>query len=250
MNDDFKVLLLSYPDNPVGTVFLKTFLYKRISLAGIIVEKKTHKDNWARYKQKLLKDGLSDTFKRILNMFYLKIFGQTIVKLAEKNNIKVYKVDKFNSQNCADLLESIDADLLTISSAPILKEYIFNKGKQGCLNAHPGWLPKYRGLGANACALKNGDSPGISVHFLDSGIDTGKIIIREKIEIQLNDTVSKINDRAIKRGAELMAEVIGQIKDNQLILPDIQEPRGKLCRDLPYPEIRKVNKELKKAVKI
>jgi methionyl-tRNA formyltransferase len=139
----------------------------------------------------------------------------------------------------------LEVDLLAIVSAPILKEAVFEPARLGCLNAHPGWLPKYRGLGANAYALANGDSPGISIHFIDAGVDTGRIIMREKIDIQSGDTVAKINDRAVARGAVLMARVIHQIRNNSLVLPEINEDVGKNYRSMPYAQVKKINAQLK-----
>jgi methionyl-tRNA formyltransferase len=241
---DFKVLLLAYPDNPIGPIFLKTFLKSQLLVSGIIVEQKNGTHNWSRLKKKVEKDGLLTAIKRTLHIFILKILKKNIVGVAEKKGIPIHWVKKFNSPACAELLASLNADILAIVSAPILKDTIFTKAKKGCLNAHPGWLPKYRGLGANAYSLQNGDAPAVSVHFIDSGIDTGQIIIREKIAIQAKDTVAKINDRAMVQGAQLMATIIRKIKNDQLVMPMIHEAQGKLYKAMPYAEVKKVNARL------
>jgi methionyl-tRNA formyltransferase len=157
-------------------------------------------------------------------------------------------VEKFNSLQCESLLDSLNPDLLAIASAPILNDCIFSKSKYGCLNAHPGWLPKYRGLGANSCAIKNGDAPGITIHYVDSGIDTGEIIVREKIKILHRDSIAKINDRAVARGAELMADVIHWILNNQLELPIIEESVGEYCQTMSYRDVKDLNQMLKRMI--
>jgi methionyl-tRNA formyltransferase len=247
MKEELRVFLLAYPDNPVGHVFLKVFVERDVPVMGVIVEKKPSKANWTRFKKKVKKDGFLNATRRFLQVLHLELFGKTIIGLAESNGIDVYPVEKFNSNECIELLDSLDVDLLSIVSAPILREEVFNTAKKGCLNAHPGWLPTYRGLGANAYALQNGDQPGVTVHFIDAGIDTGKIIVRERITVQPGDTVSRINDKAVAHGAVLMADVIHQIQDKRLEMPDINEPKGKHYRSMPYPLVKKVNKKLKRS---
>ena len=112
------------------------------------------------------------------------------------------------------------------------------------MNTHPGWLPKYRGLGANANAIKNGDSPGVSLHFIDAGVDLGKLVLREKIEIKSNDTIAKINERAVARGAVLVTHVIEQIEKDQLKFLEIDEPPGENYLSMPYSEAKLVNKKI------
>ena len=245
---ELKIILLAYPDNPVGSLFFKILRRNNISIHGIIVEEKRGKANWLRFKSKIKKDGFIVSIQRINEVLRLKRIKQNVVQLAEENHVPVYWVKNFNNHACACLLEKLNIDLLIISSAPILKEYIFNKAKIGCLNAHPGWLPTYRGIGANAYALYHGDATGVTVHWVDSGIDTGKIILRERLTILPKDTVSKINDRAVIRGAELMAGVIKKIQNDQIKIPSIKESKGKMYKAMPYKLIKQINHRLKSQV--
>ena len=246
MKQPLRVVILGYPDNPVGHAFLKTFLQRDITISAIVVEKKKVKSNWSRFKKKVKKDGLSQAVKRFLHICYLRSTSSNIVKLGEKNNLPIHWVERFNSQACAQVLKSIDVDILAIASAPILKYYVFENAKMGCLNAHPGWLPTYRGLGANAYAIKDGEAPGVSVHYIDVGIDTGRIIVRERIPVMQGDTIAEINDRSVRRGAELMADVIDQIAAGTLSLQEINDPVGKCYRSMAYKDVKKLNRKLRK----
>ena len=195
---------------------------------------------------KFRKDGFAATFSRICEMVKLKMKATRIVDLASRHGIPVYSFTDMNGQECADLLEIMHPDLLVIASAPILKPRIFEKAKLGCLNPHPGWLPKYRGVGANAYAIQQNDKPGVTIHYVDQNIDTGKIIVREHIDVLKNDTIAKINDRAMARGAELMADVIHQIRNKHVESPEINEPQGLHYRSMPYPEVKLLNRQLRK----
>jgi methionyl-tRNA formyltransferase len=245
MSKECRVFLLAYPDNPVGRVFLNTFLEQDVPVKGIIVEEKKGKKNWTRLKKKIHKDGFITAVSRMLQVYFLKLTKQNIVSLAEKQGIDVYRVNKFNSKKCSELLQTLNIDLFAIVSAPILKDYVFTKARLGCLNAHPGWLPKYRGLGGNAYAVQNGDSPGVTVHYIDEGIDTGNIIVREKLTIQPRDKIAGINDRAMARGAEIMAAVIHRIQEQKLVMPRIDESQGEMYYAMPYSAVKKLNRKLK-----
>lgn len=244
--DPLKLVLLAYPDNPMGTVFLQTFLNADLLIRGVVIEQKRRKANLLRLMRKLRNDGMSALIRRLLDMFQLKTKGKRVVDIAERHHIPVFHFQDMNSQDCADLLETLQPDLLVIASAPILEPKIFTKARLGCLNPHPGWLPKYRGLGANAYAVLNQELPGITIHFVNAGIDTGRIIVREQIPIQPGDTIAGINDRAMSRGAELMVRVIRDIQQDRLTLIKINETRGKLYRAMPYREARKLNQRLKR----
>jgi methionyl-tRNA formyltransferase len=245
MKTKLRIFLLAYPNNPVGQYFIKAFLDKEIPLTGIIVEEKAGGGNFSRLRKKISVDGFGRTIYRLFQVYSMKIFRNNIVGLAKKNNIKVFRVGKFNSKECEDLLSSLNIDLLVIASAPILKDYIFSKAKIGCLNTHPGWLPKYRGLGANAYAIKNGDPPGVSLHFIDAGVDLGKLILREKIEIKPGDTIAKINERAVERGAILATQVIEKIEKDQLQFLDIDESPGENFLSMPFSEAKLLNKKIR-----
>jgi methionyl-tRNA formyltransferase len=169
-----------------------------------------------------------------------------VVGIAGRNGIPVFRVNRFNSTECASLIESLDVAILAIASAPILKEYVFAKARIGCLNAHPGWLPKYRGVGANRAAILDGEMPGICIHFVDDGIDTGRLILREKLPLKPGDTIARINDRASARGAELMAQVIHRIRDHQLELLHVNEPTGECYPPGEYREIKIVNRMIRR----
>jgi methionyl-tRNA formyltransferase len=245
MNDPLNIILLAYPDNPVGALFIRTFLNANLPIQGIIIEQKTNDKNLQRFIRKVRKDGLEATIRRILEMAALRLKRNRIVDVAGKHAIPVYHFEDMNSPACADLLEVLQPDLLVIVSAPILKPWIFTKAKLGCLNPHPGWLPKYRGLGANAYTVLNNEEPGVTIHYIDDGIDTGKILKRERVPVQKDDTIAKINDRAMSKGAELMVKVIQDIQAEQLQIPEIEESPGMLYRAMPYREARQINQRLR-----
>jgi folate-dependent phosphoribosylglycinamide formyltransferase PurN len=244
-----RTLLLAFPDNPIGTVFLDAFREEGIPLIGILVETQGLRSNWKRIRMKIQKDGIRGLVRRTAQMAVLRIRRRTPVALARRLGIPVHFVGRFNSPECSSLIESLSVDVLAIASAPVLKPFIFEKARIACLNAHPGWLPRYRGLGANRAALLAGDRPGISVHYVDSGIDTGRIIVREWLDVYRGDDLASLNDRAVRRGSVLMARVIRRLHDGPVEALDIRESVGKCHSAGKYSELRRVRRAIRRLSK-
>ena len=247
MNPEFKAVLLAYPDNPVGRVFFQAFQKEGAPLYAVVVERFEGETNRGRFLEKIRKDGLAETLRRVAEMVWMKVTRTTIVHLARENGVPVHFVEQFNGPDCVALLRSLSPDLLCIASAPILKSEVFETARIGCLNAHPGWLPQYRGIGANAHALSNGDEPAVSLHFIDATIDQGSLLHRERVPIRHRDTVARINDRAVARGAVLMAQAVARLAADEPLSPiHVTEPLGPVYRALSYDKVKPINRRIRR----
>lgn len=99
------------------------------------------------------------------------------------------------------------AGFMRILKAPVLDAF-----PRRIINVHPSLLPKYPGREAWAQALEAGDTvTGCTVHFVDSGIDTGEIIAQREVPIVPNDTPASLHGRIQLAERELYPEVIGQL---------------------------------------
>ena len=90
-----------------------------------------------------------------------------------------------NSPTSLDTLRSFSPDLLiSIAGNEIFKKPLIELAPEGCLNLHTALLPKYRGLMPSFWVLKNGETQtGVSVFYVDEGIDSGPILVQQKIDI-------------------------------------------------------------------
>jgi methionyl-tRNA formyltransferase len=126
----------------------------------------------------------------------------------------VYYVDDLNSAKTQKKLEYLGPDIVILSAAPIIKKNILKVPKIGLLNAHPSLLPKYRGRGAIENALRARDSVGVTIHWVDEGVDTGEIIFQEKLKTSKNQSVKEIKQMANRLSYVLMKKVIEKIKND------------------------------------
>ena len=125
---------------------------------------------------------------------------------AKKLGVKFSRYSEINCHTFQRELTLLAPDLLiTCHFQKILDENIIKIPKVGCINLHPSLLPRYRGMAPQHWSIINGDSEtGITIHFIDSGVDTGKIIIQKKIKIDENYYVSDLQDNMYKLYPEVM----------------------------------------------
>ena len=157
---------------------------------------------------------------------YLKtiIKGTSIKNLLIKNNIKQISIlGSINNVNNLNLIKTYNPDLLvSILGNQIFKKKLINLAPRGCINLHTSLLPKYRGLLPSFWVLKNNEKfTGVSVFFVDEGIDSGPIIIQKKIKIK-DYSQMKLIQISKKIGMEALAEAINLIylKKVKLLLND------------------------------
>jgi methionyl-tRNA formyltransferase len=112
--------------------------------------------------------------------------GKDLLKVLEKHGVPVIDIEGgINSEQSLEKIRSYRPDLLvSVAGNQIFKENLINLAPKGCLNLHTALLPKYRGLMPTFWVLKNGEKfTGVSVFFVDEGIDSGPILVQKKLEI-------------------------------------------------------------------
>ena len=147
-----------------------------------------------------------------------------IHELAVKSNIPVYTPTTLRSQEVMDLISSIQADVIVVCSYGfIVPKDILEAKKYGCLNIHPSSLPKYRGAAPLQYSIINGDATTeVCVMQMDEGLDTGPVILRQKLDISPNISLSTLHDQCAQIGAELLMGVLQDIA----ILPRIAQSQN------------------------
>ena len=112
--------------------------------------------------------------------------SKNITTLLNRKGIdKIILKQPINNQASVDIIKKYKPDLLvSILGNQIFRNPILSLAPKGCINLHTALLPKYRGLMPSFWVLKNNEKEtGISVFFVDEGIDSGDIIVQEKVEI-------------------------------------------------------------------
>ena len=134
-----------------------------------------------------------------------------IKKIALLHNIKVFQPEKIRKEY--DDILSLNPDIIiTCAYGQIIPEEILNYPKYGCINVHASLLPKLRGGAPLHHAIIDGyDKTGITIMYMDKGMDTGDIISQSEIPILDSDCVGTIHDKLSVLGAELLIETLPSI---------------------------------------
>lgn len=142
-----------------------------------------------------------------------------------------YKIEKIeiegsiNSEESLQKLKSYNPDLLiSIAGNQIFKKPLIELAPKGCLNLHTALLPKYRGLMPSFWVLKNNEThTGVSVFFVDEGIDSGPILVQKKVEIG-GRTQEDLIKYTKKLGMDAIIEAIEKIrKGDYKLIPNPDE---------------------------
>ena len=118
-----------------------------------------------------------------------------VKEVAINNNIEVFQPSKIREDYGA--LNELDIDLIvTCAFGQILPKEVLDLPKYGSINVHASILPKYRGSAPIEYAIMNGDKKtGVTIMYMDEGMDTGDIIKISKLPIEDNDTGGSIHDK-------------------------------------------------------
>ena len=157
--------------------------------------------------------GLEFVARYGVSTIWAKIFGRDVKQIFVKHGVPIIKViGSVNSDESLSVLRSLEADLfISITGNQIFKKPLLEIPRLGTLNLHTALLPKYRGLMPSFWVLKNKEKQtGVSVFFVDEGIDSGPILVQKKINIEhisqweLIRTTKVLGMEAIIEGIELI----------------------------------------------
>ena len=135
--------------------------------------------------------------------------------LALEAGIPVYTPKTLRDESFMELLREISPDLIVVVAyGKILPKEVIDFPKYGCINLHVSLLPKYRGAAPMQRAIMEGEEEtGVTVMYMDEGLDTGDILTVEKFPIGPTDDFEAIHDRSAEVGACLLSETIEKIEN-------------------------------------
>lgn len=135
-------------------------------------------------------------------------------KLAEEKGIPVYTPKTLRDEDFYSLLSDINPDLIcVVAYGKILPENVIKYPKYGCINLHVSLLPKYRGAAPMQRAVMEGESEtGVTIMYMDVGLDTGDIIATEKFPIGEEDDFETVHDTSMVIGSRLLSDTIREIE--------------------------------------
>lgn len=162
----------------------------------------------------------------------MKMIASPVKEFAVEHNLKVYQPIKIkNNEEFYNEMYNLKPDLFcVVAYGKILPNDILKIPKYGAINVHGSLLPKYRGAAPIQMAVINGDEEtGVTTMFMDAGMDTGDMILSEKVKIGDDETTGELWDRLSKIGARLLVKTLEKIEkeaNNKETIENIKELVG------------------------
>ena len=136
-----------------------------------------------------------------------------VKEVAINNSIPVFQPNKIR-EDYEEILKYQPDLIVTCAYGQIVPKKVLDAPRLGCINVHASMLPKYRGGAPIHYALLNGDEvTGVTIMYMDIGMDTGDMIASKEIPIHPDDTLGSLRDRLSVLGASLLEEVLPSILD-------------------------------------
>lgn len=146
-----------------------------------------------------------------------KLQYSAVKEYALQQNLPILQPEKLKAESFIEELKVLKADLQIVVAFRMLPEIVWNMPSLGTFNLHASLLPQYRGAAPINWAIINGEKEtGATTFFLTHEIDTGKIILQERIPIGESDNVGKIHDELMTMGAQLVKRTVDLLLEDKI----------------------------------
>lgn len=146
-----------------------------------------------------------------------KLKASAVKERALELDIPVLQPEKLKNPQFIEELAAFKADVFVVVAFRMLPKEVWAMPAKGTFNLHASLLPQYRGAAPINWAIVNGEKEtGLSTFFIDEKIDTGAVILQEKMDIGENETAGSLHDRMMVVGAKLVTKTLDLIQNNQV----------------------------------
>lgn len=145
----------------------------------------------------------------------MKMIASPVKEFALEKNIQVFQPLKIRKNTeFIEKIKELNPDVIcVVAYGKILPKEILDIPQYGCINVHGSLLPKYRGAAPIQWSVINGDKEtGVTTMYMDIGMDTGDMILKEKVSIGENETTGELWNRLSKIGGELLVKTLKLIE--------------------------------------
>jgi len=152
-----------------------------------------------------------------------KFIPTPVKKYALEYNIPVYQPSSLrkgqDAEDTMNTLKQLNPDLIVVVAyGQILPKYVLELPKYRCINIHASLLPKYRGAGPIQRCLLDGETlTGVTSMYMEEGLDTGDMLLKEEVKIGENMIVDELHDALSEAGARVLIQTIQALEDGTLV---------------------------------
>jgi methionyl-tRNA formyltransferase len=142
-----------------------------------------------------------------------------VKKLAAARGLTLFQPQNFSSATVVDALRALRPDFLLVAAyGLLLPQRVLDIPAVMALNVHTSLLPRYRGAAPIARAVMNGDAEsGVSIMKMDAGLDTGPLVLQQRVPIKADDTAASLHDALAALGGPLLTQAVEGLLDGSLV---------------------------------
>jgi methionyl-tRNA formyltransferase len=147
----------------------------------------------------------------------MQLQQSAVKKYAVEKGLPILQPEKLKNEQFLAELKALQADVQCVVAFRMLPELVWNMPPMGTVNVHGSLLPQYRGAAPINWAVINGEAyTGVTTFKLQQEIDTGNILLSDKIKIEPDDTAGTVHDKLKELGANLLVKTIQGLADDTI----------------------------------
>lgn len=144
----------------------------------------------------------------------MKVQFSPVKIYALEHQLPLFQPEKLKDKDFLAALSALQADLFVVVAFRMLPAEVWQMPPKGTVNLHASLLPQYRGAAPINWAIINGEKEtGVTTFFIEHNIDTGNILLSEKVEIGADETAGELHDRLKIIGARLLLKTVDAIEE-------------------------------------
>jgi len=165
----------------------------------------------------------------------MKVHQSAVKTFALSKNLKILQPEKLKDPNLIEDLQKLNADIFVVVAFRMLPEIVWNMPPLGTINLHASLLPRYRGAAPINWAIINGEKEtGLTTFKLQHEIDTGNILLQQKLSIADDETTGSLHDRMMNAGADLLLETLEALQSGKLKEVEQSEIKTSASKELRH----------------
>lgn len=148
-----------------------------------------------------------------------KLTPSPVKAYAVASDLPVYQPKKVKTPEFTDKLKEINPDIIVVVAfGQILSQEILDIPQYGCINVHASLLPHYRGAAPMQWCIINGEEKtGVTTMFMDAGLDTGDMLLKQEIAITPDMTLEQLHDSLMVMGSVVLLNTLAAIDDGSIV---------------------------------
>jgi len=159
----------------------------------------------------------------------MKKTASAVKQIAESHGLPLLQPSSLRDSQWHQPIHAVNADVMVVAAyGLILPETVLAIPRHGCLNIHASLLPRWRGAAPIHRAIEAGDTnTGITIMQMDTGLDTGPMLLKKSIPIDHDDTTQTLHDKLTVLGAQAIVETLNLLAQQKL--SPMKQDESKAC---------------------